>query len=156
MWQLLGAALRYRRVPSSGFKRLTSKQGNKNYYKGKGVQSTGHHTKLGALSSASVLDARNLMQLELLKNRSLPADIFLEILYTCIYTTYTRSGWMHIGPFVARTLSAARAAERLFCNDRHVPVHKGKTARVCCPRLDGVHGALVGQPACSAHSKLVL
>ncbi len=76
MWQLLGAALRYRRVPSSGFKRLTSKQGNKNYYKGKGVQSTGHHTKLGALSSASVLDARNLMQLELLNNRSLPAYYF--------------------------------------------------------------------------------
>ncbi|KAK9833988.1 hypothetical protein WJX81_000994 [Elliptochloris bilobata] len=47
MWQLLGAALRYRRVPAKGFKRLTSKQGNKNYYKGKGVQSTGHHTKLG-------------------------------------------------------------------------------------------------------------
>ena len=48
MWQLLGAALRYRRVPNKGFKRLTSKQGNKNYYKGKGVKSAGHHTRLGA------------------------------------------------------------------------------------------------------------
>jgi len=51
MWQLLGAALRYRRVPSKGFKQLTGKYGNKNYYKGKGVKSTGHHTKLGAFAA---------------------------------------------------------------------------------------------------------
>ena len=51
MWQLLGSALRYRRVPSKGFKQLTGKYGNKNYYKGKGVKSTGHHTKLGACAA---------------------------------------------------------------------------------------------------------
>ena len=36
-----------RRVPRKGFTQLTSKLGNKNYYKGKGVPSVGHHTRKG-------------------------------------------------------------------------------------------------------------
>lgn len=45
----LAAALgRARRVPRVGFTRLTSKQGPRTYYKGKGAASTGHHTSKGA------------------------------------------------------------------------------------------------------------
>ncbi|EIE25474.1 hypothetical protein COCSUDRAFT_52881 [Coccomyxa subellipsoidea C-169] len=38
---------RGRRVPRKGFTQLTSKLGPKNFYKGKGVPSTGHHTRKG-------------------------------------------------------------------------------------------------------------
>lgn len=45
----LAAALgRGRRVPRVGFTRLTSKQGPRGYYKGKGAASTGQHTSKGA------------------------------------------------------------------------------------------------------------
>ena len=39
---------RSRRVPRKGFTLLTSKQGPKNFYKGKGAASTGKHTSKGA------------------------------------------------------------------------------------------------------------
>lgn len=46
----LAAALgRARRVPRVGFTRLTTKQGPRTYYKGKGAAPTGHHTSKGAL-----------------------------------------------------------------------------------------------------------
>ena len=45
----LAAALgRARRAPRVGFTRLTTKQGPRTYYKGKGAASTGHHTSKGA------------------------------------------------------------------------------------------------------------
>lgn len=44
---LLSALARSRRVPRKGFTQLTSKRGNKNFYKGKGVQPVGHHTNKG-------------------------------------------------------------------------------------------------------------
>lgn len=45
----LAAALgRARRVPRVGFTRLTTKQGPRTYYKGKGAAPTGHHTSKGA------------------------------------------------------------------------------------------------------------
>lgn len=45
----LAAAMgRARRVPRVGFTRLTTKQGPRTYYKGKGAASTGHHTNKGA------------------------------------------------------------------------------------------------------------
>lgn len=44
----LAAALgRARRVPRAGFTRLTTKQGPRGYYKGKGAAPTGHHTSKG-------------------------------------------------------------------------------------------------------------
>ncbi|KAL4445315.1 hypothetical protein ABPG77_011140 [Micractinium sp. CCAP 211/92] len=44
----LAAALgRARRVPRVGFTRLTTKQGPRGYYKGKGAAPTGHHTNKG-------------------------------------------------------------------------------------------------------------
>ena len=39
-----------RRVPKTGFTALTSKIGPKNFYKGKGVPSVGHHTRKGECS----------------------------------------------------------------------------------------------------------
>jgi large subunit ribosomal protein L41 len=46
----LAAAMgRGRRVPRVGFVRLTTKQGPRGYYKGKGVAATGTHTSKGAL-----------------------------------------------------------------------------------------------------------
>ena len=39
---------RNRRVPRKGFTQLTTKQGPRGYYKGKGAASTGRHTKQGA------------------------------------------------------------------------------------------------------------
>ena len=38
---------RSRRVPRQGLLILSSKNGNQNYYKGKGVKSTGVHTRKG-------------------------------------------------------------------------------------------------------------
>jgi hypothetical protein len=35
-------------APRAGFTALSSKRGNKNFYKGKGAASTGHHTRKGA------------------------------------------------------------------------------------------------------------
>lgn len=40
---------RNRRVPRKGFTLLTTKQGPRGYYKGKGAASTGRHTKQGYL-----------------------------------------------------------------------------------------------------------
>mmetsp|Transcript_13376 Transcript_13376/g.48705 ORF Transcript_13376/g.48705 Transcript_13376/m.48705 type:complete len:87 (-) Transcript_13376:680-940(-) len=40
-------ANRARHAAAKGFLRLTSKRGNKNYYKGKGAASTGKHTSKG-------------------------------------------------------------------------------------------------------------
>jgi hypothetical protein len=40
-------------APRAGFTALTSKRGNKNFYKGKGARSTGHHTRKGAPRRAS-------------------------------------------------------------------------------------------------------
>ncbi|PRW44460.1 39S ribosomal L41- mitochondrial-like [Chlorella sorokiniana] len=49
----LAAALgRGRRVPRVGFTRLTTKQGPRTYYKGKGAASTGHHTSKGGYTVA--------------------------------------------------------------------------------------------------------
>ena len=42
-----------RRVPKTGFTALTSKIGPKNFYKGKGVPSVGHHTRKGELKAWS-------------------------------------------------------------------------------------------------------
>lgn len=45
---LLAAFVRGRRVPRRGFETvLSSKRGNKNFYKGKGVPSMGRHTRKG-------------------------------------------------------------------------------------------------------------
>ncbi|KAK9823882.1 hypothetical protein WJX72_006162 [[Myrmecia] bisecta] len=44
---LLTGLARGRRVPRSGFTALTSKRGPKGFYKGKGAQPTGHHTRKG-------------------------------------------------------------------------------------------------------------
>ena len=38
---------RGRRISAKGFTQLTSKTGPKNYYKGKGVPTVGHHTRKG-------------------------------------------------------------------------------------------------------------
>jgi large subunit ribosomal protein L41 len=47
-WGALAAAFgRARRVPRKGFTQLLSKQGNKNFYKGKGAIPTGRHTRKG-------------------------------------------------------------------------------------------------------------
>ena len=47
---MLASALgRARRVPRVGFTRLTTKQGPRGYYKGKGAAATGQHTSKGAL-----------------------------------------------------------------------------------------------------------
>lgn len=43
----LTAVAKGRRVTRTGFTVLNSKRGNKNFYKGKGVQSTGTHTSKG-------------------------------------------------------------------------------------------------------------
>jgi hypothetical protein len=40
-------ALLARFVPRSGYTVLSSKRGNKNFYKGRGAHPTGHHTKHG-------------------------------------------------------------------------------------------------------------
>lgn len=45
---VLTALGRNRRVPRKGFTLLTTKQGPRGYYKGKGAASTGRHTKQGA------------------------------------------------------------------------------------------------------------
>ena len=49
-WSLAPAASSRpsRFAPRSGFNILSSKRGNKQYYKGKGGPSLGRHTKLGA------------------------------------------------------------------------------------------------------------
>ncbi|KAL4428091.1 hypothetical protein ABPG75_002180 [Micractinium tetrahymenae] len=47
MGALTAALGRARRVPRSGFTRLTTKQGPRGYYKGKGAAPTGHHTSKG-------------------------------------------------------------------------------------------------------------
>ena len=48
MLGMLAAAVgRSRRVPRKGFKQLTSKQGPRNFYKGKGAAPTGVHTNKG-------------------------------------------------------------------------------------------------------------
>jgi hypothetical protein len=45
---LAAALVRGRRVPRTGFTRLTTKQGPRGYYKGKGAAATGKHTSKGA------------------------------------------------------------------------------------------------------------
>jgi hypothetical protein len=45
---LLAATARGRRVPRNGFNRLTTKNGPRDYYKGKGAQPPGFHTRKGA------------------------------------------------------------------------------------------------------------
>mmetsp|Transcript_10179 Transcript_10179/g.30619 ORF Transcript_10179/g.30619 Transcript_10179/m.30619 type:complete len:86 (-) Transcript_10179:2447-2704(-) len=45
--QALAAFGRARRVPRTGIAQLNSKRGPRNYYKGKGVQPTGRHTRKG-------------------------------------------------------------------------------------------------------------
>ena len=45
--QLLSAAVRGRRVPRKGFTALNSKRGPQNFYKGKGAEPTGKHTRKG-------------------------------------------------------------------------------------------------------------
>jgi hypothetical protein len=53
-WTMLAAALgRARRVPRTGFTRLTTKQGPRGYYKGKGAAPTGQHTSLGRCACRS-------------------------------------------------------------------------------------------------------
>ncbi len=55
----LAAALgRARRVPRVGFTRLTTKQGPRGYYKGKGAAPTGHHTNKGEQGARPVWRAR--------------------------------------------------------------------------------------------------
>lgn len=44
---LLAAAVRGRSVPRTGFTALNSKRGPKNFYKGKGAEPTGRHTRKG-------------------------------------------------------------------------------------------------------------
>uniref|UniRef100_A0A061QPF9 Large subunit ribosomal protein L41, mitochondrial n=2 Tax=Tetraselmis sp. GSL018 TaxID=582737 RepID=A0A061QPF9_9CHLO len=50
---LLSAAARGRRVPRSGFSRLTTKNGPRNYYKGKGAIAPGFHTRKGGYKMLS-------------------------------------------------------------------------------------------------------
>lgn len=45
--QFLAAAARGRRVPRKGFTALNSKRGPRTFYKGKGAEPTGHHTRKG-------------------------------------------------------------------------------------------------------------
>ena len=45
--QMLAAAVRGRRVPSKGFTALNSKRGPRTFYKGKGAEPTGRHTRKG-------------------------------------------------------------------------------------------------------------
>ena len=45
--QLLSAAVRGRKVPSKGFTALNSKRGPRTFYKGKGAEPTGKHTRKG-------------------------------------------------------------------------------------------------------------
>lgn len=45
--QFLAAAVRGRRVPRKGFTALNSKRGPKTFYKGKGAEPTGRHTRKG-------------------------------------------------------------------------------------------------------------
>ncbi|KAL3157217.1 hypothetical protein ABBQ38_001454 [Trebouxia sp. C0009 RCD-2024] len=45
--QMLAAAVRGRRVPRKGFTALNSKRGPRTFYKGKGAESTGRHTRKG-------------------------------------------------------------------------------------------------------------
>lgn len=55
----LAAALgRARRVPRTGFTRLTTKQGPRGYYKGKGATPTGHHTNKGERARQSGAEGR--------------------------------------------------------------------------------------------------
>ena len=59
---------RGRRVPREGLLRLSSKNGNQNFYKGKGVKSTGVHTSIGrpflSLSQAS-MGYKTLIQIQI-------------------------------------------------------------------------------------------
>lgn len=45
--QFLAVAARGRRVPRKGFTALNSKRGPRTFYKGKGAEPTGHHTRKG-------------------------------------------------------------------------------------------------------------
>lgn len=45
--QMLAAAVRGRRVPRKGFTALNSKRGPRTFYKGKGAEPTGRHTRKG-------------------------------------------------------------------------------------------------------------
>lgn len=45
---MASAFARGRRVPRTGFNRLTPKNGPRDYYKGKGSQAPGFHTRKGA------------------------------------------------------------------------------------------------------------
>ena len=44
---MLAAAVRGRRVPRKGFTALNSKRGPRTFYKGKGAEPTGRHTRKG-------------------------------------------------------------------------------------------------------------
>jgi Mitochondrial ribosomal protein L27 len=44
---ILGGLGRSRRVPRTGLWQLNSKRGPRNFYKGKGVEPTGRHTRKG-------------------------------------------------------------------------------------------------------------
>ena len=44
---ILAAFARARRVPRRGFNILNTKRAPRGFYKGKGAQATGHHTKMG-------------------------------------------------------------------------------------------------------------
>lgn len=47
-WNLIAAVVgRARRAPKKGFLQLSSKQGNRTFYKGKGCAPTGRHTSKG-------------------------------------------------------------------------------------------------------------
>lgn len=50
---LLAATGRGRRVPRSGFARLTTKNGPRDFYKGKGAAAPGHHTRKGGYTMLS-------------------------------------------------------------------------------------------------------
>mmetsp|Transcript_27766 Transcript_27766/g.49591 ORF Transcript_27766/g.49591 Transcript_27766/m.49591 type:complete len:93 (+) Transcript_27766:179-457(+) len=50
---LLAATARGRRVPRNGFNRLTTKNGPRDYYKGKGAQAPGFHTRKGGYKMLS-------------------------------------------------------------------------------------------------------
>ena len=47
--QMLAIAVRGRRVPSKGFTALNSKRGPRTFYKGKGAEPTGRHTRKGSV-----------------------------------------------------------------------------------------------------------
>mmetsp|Transcript_13478 Transcript_13478/g.34962 ORF Transcript_13478/g.34962 Transcript_13478/m.34962 type:complete len:92 (-) Transcript_13478:34-309(-) len=51
--KLMAATARARRVPRTGFERLTPKNGPRDFYKGKGAAAPGHHTRKGGYTMLS-------------------------------------------------------------------------------------------------------